>query len=575
MEQPVRILISSRDYNDWYFVNHETNLLITDEIPHIDPGLHKLFTKDVVRIKKESSIKVDILVSPIRTLKYIAGILMLDGNKTYGRTENKKRLLYKCIPDDKHLPAFLVPYDIKIDFSKVNENKYIIFKYDNWNDKHPRGTLLECLGNISDLNVFYEYQLYCKSLHISLTNFTKKTREYLNKSSLDEYMKRIFENPNYQIEDRQNEYIFTIDPQNSQDFDDGFSIVDLPNNKYKVTVYIANVYFWMDILDLWDSFSKRVATIYLPDQRRPMLPTILSDNLCSLQKGQQRFAFAMDIIVDNEGNIFDNEVIFKNVLIKVKKNYVYEQYIDDKYYDKLIEITQKIDKTVKDSHDLVSHWMITMNQICGKWFDTHNIGIFRTSVYRNQFVPIDSIDESLNVDTIRVIKQWNNVSGQYILHNGENMIHEVMKKSSYIHITSPIRRIVDLLNQIIMINKLGLIKNISDSGSVFLENWLQQMDYINSSMRSIRKVQTDCNVLYRCYNDSSIMDNVQKGIIFDKNEKIDGIYTYMVYLDELKLLSRITTINNFENYSRVSCKLYLFEDEDKIKKKIRLQIIEN
>ena len=41
---------------------------------------------------------------------------------------------------------------------------------------------------------------------------------------------RIFENPNYQIEDRQNEYIFTIDPQNSQDFDDGFSIVDLPNN---------------------------------------------------------------------------------------------------------------------------------------------------------------------------------------------------------------------------------------------------------------------------------------------------------------------------------------------------------
>jgi hypothetical protein len=71
------------------------------------------------------------------------------------------------------------------------------------------------------------------------------------------------------------------------------------------------------------------------------------------------------------------------------------------------------------------------------------------------------------------------------------------------------------------------------------------------------------------------MDNVQKGIIFDKNKKIDGIYTYMVYLDELKLLSRITTINNFENYSRVSCKLYLFEDEDKIKKKIRLQIIEN
>jgi len=53
------------------------------------------------------------------------------------------------------------------------------------------------------------------------------------------------------------------------------------------------------------------------------------------------------------------------------------------------------------------------------------------------------------------------------------------------------------------------------------------------------------------------------------------MYTYMVYLEELKLLSRITTMMDIENYTYISCKLYLFEDEDKIKKKIRVQIIEN
>ena len=59
--------------------------------------------------------------------------------------------------------------------------------------------------------------------------------------------------------------------------------------------YISNVVFWMEILDLWESFDDRIATIYLPDRKRPMLPTILSDALCSLQENRIRFAFTLDI----------------------------------------------------------------------------------------------------------------------------------------------------------------------------------------------------------------------------------------------------------------------------------------
>jgi exoribonuclease R len=101
----------------------------------------------------------------------LPGILMLDNNKTFGRTENKKRLLYKCIPDDKHLPAFLIPYEIQMGFSKVNKNKYVIFKFDSWKDKHPQGILVQTLGNVDNIEIFYEYQLYCKSLHHSISKF--------------------------------------------------------------------------------------------------------------------------------------------------------------------------------------------------------------------------------------------------------------------------------------------------------------------------------------------------------------------------------------------------------------------
>jgi exoribonuclease R len=579
-----RILIANRDYTVWNFVNHETNIEIKDfEDVNIDPIKYKLFTKDIINIEKnEKEIKIDIIVSPVRNSEYIAGILLLENNKTFGRTENKKRLLYKCIPDDKHLPAFLIPYDIKIGFNKVYQNKYVIFKYDNWNDKHPQGMLLETLGDVDNLCVFYEYQLYCKSLHISLNNFTKKTRDSFKTITQEQYIEKIFKNPDFNIEDERNTYVFTIDPQNSLDFDDGFSIMKM-DDKWKITVYISHVYFWLETLELWNSFSKRVSTIYFPDQRRPMLPTILSDNLCSLQKNNLRFAFAMDIIVDNEGNICNKENIkCRNVLILVKKNYIYEDsrdiskyenVLNDIHYERLFEISKKMDKNIKNSHDVVSHWMITINHLCGKWFENNRLGIFRTSHYN--FVKKE-LDETIHENTRRVINSWNNVTGQYILYDEEiNMNHEVMNISSYIHITSPIRRIVDLLNQMLIIEKKCLVKNMSISAKDFLAYWLNQIDYINNSMRSIRKVQTDCNVLYRCYTEVNIMNTIQRGILFDKNSKSNGLYSYMIYLEELKLLTRITTMMDIENYTYISCKLYLFEDEDKIKKKIRVQIVEN
>jgi hypothetical protein len=71
----------------------------------------------------------------------------------------------------------------------------------------------------------------------------------------------------------------------------------------------------------------------------------------------------------------------------------------------------------------------------------------------------------------------------------------------------------------------------------------------------------------------NIMNIEHEGLLFDKIIKNDGIIQYMVYLENLKLLSRISTNVDMQNYSIVKFKLFLFEDEDKTKKKIRLQMI--
>jgi len=583
-----KIIIENRNYSSWHFVDPYTNIKINIEIEcpelvNLNPVDYKLFSRDIFTYSDSNNtngkLNIEIVNHYLKPSFIIAGVLQLENNKTFGRTANKKRLLYKCIPDDKHLPSFLIPYDIKMSFSKVLKNKYVVFKYDNWNDKHPHGMLHETIGDVDIIEAFYEYQLYCKSLHISLTDFTNKTREILNKKTCDEYVEQILKNPNFNIEDNREQYIFTIDPLNSTDFDDGFSIVKMNNGLIKVSVYISNVYFWLETLGLWNSFSRRVSTIYLPDRRRPMLPTILSDTLCSLQKGQLRFALAMDILLDQNGQLVNdaNSIQYKNVLIKVSKNYVYEDPImlaKDEHFKSLFDISQKMDENIKDTHDLVAHWMIFMNLHSGNFMMNEKVGIFRSANYINPNKHSIIDDAAIDHDTVRVIKSWNNVSGQYILFDETaNLGHDVMNIKSYTQITSPIRRLVDLLNLMILSQQFSLVSNLSNDAQLFLKNWLGELDYLNASMRSIRKIQTDCDVLNRCFTNPDIMMKTYDGIIFDKIMKNDGNYSYMVYLKDIKLLSRFSSHNNFDDLTKLVFKIYLFEDEDKTKKKIRLQLI--
>jgi exoribonuclease R len=456
------------------------------------------------------------------------------------------------------------------------------------------------LGDVDNLETFYEFQLYCKNLHVPISDFTNQTRSSLNKKTNDEFVEQIVQNPQFQIEDRRQQYVFTIDPAHSLDYDDGFGIEKVGEN-WRVSIYIANVFVWLETLGLWNSFSKRVATIYLPDRRRPMLPTILSDILCSLQQNQPRFAVAMDIMVDRNGNLLEDQTIgYKNVLINVKKNYAYEDpkmLNNDSAYQQLFEISCLMDKDIRNSHDIVAHWMVQMNTFTGILMAQKKVGIFRSAAYLNTDFDSSQKKEdmsNLNAETVRVIKSWNNTIGQYVAFNNDISFHHTLIRNNvakhnssifnktgeigrtmdmYIHITSPIRRLVDLLNQIILLDQFSVVSLMSSDAKHFLDYWMTQMEYINTSMRYIRKIQTSCELLSRCFQYPKMMEEEYRGVVFDKIVKNDGFITYMVYLEDLKLLSRITTQVNVPNYSYNNFHMYLFQDEDKIKKKIRLQLV--
>jgi exoribonuclease R len=462
-------------------------------------------------------------------------------------------------------------------FSKVFKNLYVLIHYEDWDDKHPRAKLDNVIGPVDVLDNFYEYQLFCKSLNASIQKFQKSTIKALETKSQDTLIETILKT-HPAIEDRTDQkkwHIITIDPLNSQDFDDGFSLVNLENGTKMLSIYISNVSIWMDVLNLWSSFSRRISTIYLPDKKRPMLPTILSDCLCSLQANVKRVAFAMDVHIQEDEII---NIQFKNTLIKVLNNYVYEDVnllSCDKYHE-VMETTQILSKkykyinNIKNSHDLISYLMILINYHCAKEMIKHKTGIFRSTIIKREFRVPDTVPE----DVGKFIKIWNSAAGQYI--DGSEIIdarHELLDVDAYIHISSPIRRLVDLLNLIKFQSILGVIE-LSEDAHLFYGKWLNEMEYINTTMRSIRKVQCDCSLLDLCHNNPAVMEKEYVGYLFDKIYRNDGLYQYVVFLPELKLSSRITLRDDFSNFDSKQFKLYLFNDEVKFKRKIRLQILE-
>ena len=577
-----RIMISNRNYTEWYFADPEKYTRIQppqiemESIRRMNPFERKWFTRDILQI--DDSGNVSMVYSPIRNQTTIAGVLILEKNKTFGRTANKKRLLYKCIPDDKHLPAFLVAYDVKLGFSKSVVNKYVVFRFESWDDMRPHGTLVETLGDVDKIDVFYEYQLYCRSIHTSITEFANTTRDRLNNHTKDEYIQTIANNPAFRIHTiSRDTRVISIDPASSVDFDDAFSVSRHPiTGNTLVSVYIANVYVWMEAMNLWTTFSQRVSTIYLPDRKRPMLPTILSDSLCSLQENQPRFALCMTVEINPEGVLCADTATFQNVLVYVSKNHTYESLalLSDPTYQQLLDITQKNDRNTKDSHDAVMFWMVQMNTICGAFLASNGVGIFRTATLSaGTGTQIDAgIPDTLANDTRRFIQQWRNVSSQYCLYSDDTIHHEIMNINTYAHITSPIRRLVDLLNMMIFMEKSGTIRELGTHADTFLRNWTGQMEYINTAMRSIRKVQTDCELLRKCSERPQYLSETQNGVVFDKVVRTDATFSYMVYLPDLQIVSRVNAITELYNYKTYPFQLFLFQDEENIRNKIRLHI---
>ena len=509
------ILHIKRDYSQYWLYNQGKEVDNYSDTTKLD--ITKLLTHDILDNNFE------LIESPLKD-KIIPAIIKLD--KPFHQLGNK--VVYKCYPDNKLYPVFLVKKTKKKNFKKYQTNQYVLIRYSEWITKHPYAIIIDTIGEITIPNTI-RYLLYTKNIPIKAFHFINKEISVCYKNTIV-----------------QPEIIFTIDPIGSCDLDDALSIRK-NNSQYIITTYISDVVAILEQYCLWNKLTSQVATLYTRDKIFTMLPKLLSNDLCSLLEGQVRNVICTDFIIEN--NVIINIKLYRKKIL-ITTNYYYEEVrlLDSMNYQLIYTILQNLKLpfkyNIKDSHDVVEVLMILTNYYNAKELVKKQAGIFRKVEFK--------VDNTFCGEIEEFLSRWKWMKSEYVGYDNilqDNLHHDMLQLDMYTHITSPIRRLVDILNQIVLYDF-----SVSEEAIEFYTKWIKCIDTINLSMKAVKKIERYSTLLYRVAENP---EKIYKAFILDQNQ---------VYIPDLQQVYKLKTLG--ERYQKINIKVYIFWND--YKQKIRL-----
>ena len=140
--------------------------------------------------------------------------------------------------------------------------------------------------------------------------------------------------------DLRNKCFITIDGRDAKDFDDAVCI-EKEETGYVLYVSIADVSNYVkENSELDKEALRRGTSIYYPGKVIPMLPEILSNDLCSLREGVDRYTLSVKMHIGYDGEISEYDLCESVICSKHRMTYddvnkilEHDEYLLDKYSD--------------------------------------------------------------------------------------------------------------------------------------------------------------------------------------------------------------------------------------------------
>ena len=262
---------------------------------------------------------VEIILHPKghgRQTAEVTKIISRAKNGFVGILEQEHKMFFLKPDDTKMYTDILIP-EGQLHGAKAGQK--VFAEIISWADprKAPEGKVIKILGRPGDNNVEMHAIAIEKGFAAELPNKVEEEAKKIKHAGISEkdYVGR---------RDFRKILTFTIDPSDAKDFDDAISFQEVGKEEYEVGIHIADVSHYVKIGSPLDVEAReRGTSVYLVDRTIPMLPEILSNDLCSLVPHKDRLTMSAVFVTDKNAQV--KSEWYGRTIIHSKKRFTYEE----------------------------------------------------------------------------------------------------------------------------------------------------------------------------------------------------------------------------------------------------------
>lgn len=281
---------------------------ITDKVEIKNEDLNRAFSGDLVKIKITGKIydtyQAKVLEIVERRQNVYAGHIESEANKFFFKSHDKK--IYT---------DFYIPHD-NLNNAKVNDK--VIVEITEWQDarRSPIGKVVSILGKRGESKAEIASLSEERGFMVGFSEEVENEAKAIHNAGINE--KDLIDRRDFRPITT-----FTIDPIDAKDFDDAISVEFLDNDIVEVGVHIADVsHYLRPGMKMNDEAERRTTSVYLVDRVVPMLPEVLSNDLCSLVPEQDRLTMSAVFKINKNAEVIERW--FGETVIYSDKRFTYE-----------------------------------------------------------------------------------------------------------------------------------------------------------------------------------------------------------------------------------------------------------
>ena len=197
--------------------------------------------------------------------------------------------------------------------------------------RKAEGEIIEVIGNINQagvdmMSIIKEYKLPARFPE----DVVEEAKSFGDKIDISDIKNRV---------DLREKIVFTIDGEDAKDLDDAIMIEKTADGEhYILDVHIADVSHYVRDRSKLDREARiRGTSVYMLDRVIPMLPRELSNGLCSLNAGEDRYTLSVQMEIDKEGNVVASDMYKGIIRVTERMNYSDVQKILDGSDEKVLK----------------------------------------------------------------------------------------------------------------------------------------------------------------------------------------------------------------------------------------------